>query len=317
VGVFALCGAIASTVFFGLAPALQATRLELVRTMRGELTRDARPGRARNALIALQVGASALLLICAAIFLRSAFAASTAESGLRTSDTVMLGIANEPLRAAMLQAVSSEPSIAAVAVSWPPVLSGALAEADRPAKTSTRLPVEYKFVSPEYFSVLGIDVIRGRGFTQAERSAEAGIVVVSETIARRLWPNRPALGQLVRLDASRQSGARSPGASAPQLPSRAFTVVGVVRDVRVGRGLFEFRDAGVYVPTGSRTLERRSSCGSTAIRSRHGCGCSNDSRRSIPRWERSERCERSPEWGPTSCESRSGLQPCSEAWHSS
>ena len=67
---FLLAGAIVSTAFFGLAPALQATRLELVRTMRGELTRDARPGRARHALIAVQVGASALLLICAVIFLR-------------------------------------------------------------------------------------------------------------------------------------------------------------------------------------------------------------------------------------------------------
>src|SRR5207344_650935 len=57
---FLLCGAIVSTAFFGLAPALQATRLELVRTMRGELTKDSRPGRWRRALIAVQVGASAL-----------------------------------------------------------------------------------------------------------------------------------------------------------------------------------------------------------------------------------------------------------------
>ena len=46
--VFLVAGAIVSTVFFGLVPALQATRLELVRTMRGEVTRDARPGRARQ-----------------------------------------------------------------------------------------------------------------------------------------------------------------------------------------------------------------------------------------------------------------------------
>lgn len=242
---FLLCGAIASTVFFGLAPALQATRLELVRTMRGELTMDARPGRARNALIAVQVGASALLLICAAVFLRSAVAAATVEPGLRTSDTVMLQIASEPQRAAILRAVSTDPSIAAVAASWPPVLSGALAEASA-AETSTKLPVEYKFVSPEYFSLLDIDVVRGRGFTQAERSAEAGIAVVSETTARRLWPNRDAVGQVVHLE----SGTRRPGASAPQLPFRAFTVVGVVRDVRVGLGMFELTDAGVYVPIG-------------------------------------------------------------------
>jgi predicted permease len=101
--VFLVAGAIVSTVFFALVPALQATRLELVRTMRGDVTRDARPDRARHALIAVQVGASALLLICAAIFLRSAFAAATVYPGVRTSDTLVVYIVNESRRAALLQ----------------------------------------------------------------------------------------------------------------------------------------------------------------------------------------------------------------------
>ena len=85
--------------------------------MRGDVTRDARPDRARHALIAVQVGASALLLICAAIFLRSAFAAATVDPGVRTSDTVMVHIVNESRRAALLQAVTAHPSVAAVAAS--------------------------------------------------------------------------------------------------------------------------------------------------------------------------------------------------------
>ena len=118
--VFLMAGATVSTAFFGLAPALYATRLELVRTMRGEVTRDAHPRRMRQMLIALQVGASALLLICAAIFLRGAAMASTVEPGLRTSDTVTVPISNEPRRAALLQAVMADPSVAAVAASSPP-----------------------------------------------------------------------------------------------------------------------------------------------------------------------------------------------------
>jgi predicted permease len=250
--VFLVAGAIVSTAFFGFVPALQATRLELVRTMRGEVTKDARPGRARQALIAVQVGASALLLICAAIFLRGALAAATVDPGVRTSDTVMVTIANEPRRAALLQAVTAHPSVAAVAASSLPTLAvaetsvSAEATAGTPAEMSSRLPVEQMTVSPEYFDVLDIDVVTGRGFTQAERSAEAGVVVVSETIARRLWPNRNAVGQEVRLQPP-QSG--SPGA--PSLPSRRFTVVGVVREVGevvLMPDRFTFR--GVYLPTG-------------------------------------------------------------------
>jgi hypothetical protein len=113
-----------STLFFALAPALQATRLELVRAIRGEVVRDARPGRARNVLVALQVTASVLLLICAAVFLRSAWAAASVDPGIRTTDTVSVGIVNEQMRGAMLDVVRSEPSIASVAASWPGGLGG-------------------------------------------------------------------------------------------------------------------------------------------------------------------------------------------------
>ena len=120
--VFLVAGAILSTVFFGLAPALQATRVELVRAVRGEVTKDARPSRARNVLISVQVTASALLLICSAVFLRSALAASTVDPGIRTADTVVIEIVNEPFRTAMLQAVNAEPTVTAVAASWPGTL---------------------------------------------------------------------------------------------------------------------------------------------------------------------------------------------------
>ena len=247
VAVFLLVGAIASTALFGLAPALHATRLELVRTMRGELTRDARPGRWRRALIAVQVGASALLLICAFIFLRSALAAATVDPGVRTSDTVMVAVDDEPRRAALLQAVTAHPSVAAVAASSVP--TRAVAETSL-AGESSRVPVELLAVSPEYFDVLGIDVVSGRGFTRAERDAEAGVVVVSETVAGQLWPNRNAIGQVVRLH-PQQTG--SPGAPPP---SRTFTVVGIARDP-AGRNrssyLFTFR--GVYIPTSSESRE--------------------------------------------------------------
>jgi len=270
--VFMMAGAILSTVVFGLVPALQATRLELVRTMRGEVTRDARPGRARHALIAVQVGASALLLICAVIFLRGAFAAATADPGLRTIDTVYFAVPNEARRPALLQAITADPLVAAVAAATQP--APAVAETSVSAEAtgggplvrrgpgeggteiSSRL-VDQMAVSPEYFEVLEIEIVRGRGFTPAERTAEAGVVVVSETAARQLWPDRNPVGQVLRLQAP-TSG--SPGVPPPSSAdartakvesSRTFTVVGVVRDPGGGLqipDLLAFR--GVYVPTG-------------------------------------------------------------------
>jgi predicted permease len=247
VALFLVAGAVVSTLFFALAPALRGTRLELVRAMRGEVVRDARPGRARNALIALQVTGSVLLLICAAIFLRSTWAAATVDPGIRTDDIVNAYVLNEQRRGAILDVVQSEPSVTSVAASWPGGLGGRPAVAD---SATGRSPVEYKFVSPDYFGVLGIDLVRGRGFTPAERSADSAVAVVAESVASRLWPGVDAVGQTLRLELDPNRDPREP--DDPPLLSRSFTVVGIARDVAGFRlGGLRMPGAGLYVPIGA------------------------------------------------------------------
>jgi hypothetical protein len=73
-------------------------------------------------------------------------------------------------------------------------------------------------VSPEYFDVLDIDVVKGRGFTQAERTAEAAVLVVSEAVARRIWPNRAAVRQVVRLRALHSGAQGDPSLSSADQP---------------------------------------------------------------------------------------------------
>jgi predicted permease len=247
--VFLIAGAIVSTVVFGLAPALQATRLDLVRTMRGEVARDARPGRARHALIAVQVCASALLLICAVIFLRGAFAAATRDPGVRTTDTLRVSDLSEPRRAALLQALRAHPLVAVVAAS-----SRTLRGVVETSISPRRMSVDQEAVSSEYFDVLGIEVVSGRNFTPAERTADAGVVILSEPVARQLWPNGGGVGQVVRLDTrpSASPDVPSPSSSAAGPTdaehSRTLTVVGVVRHPA--------RDSrAVYVPTNPETPE--------------------------------------------------------------
>jgi predicted permease len=250
VALFLVAGAMASTLFFALAPALQATRLELVRAMRGEVARDARPGRARNALVALQVTGSVLLLICSTVFLRSAWAAASIDPGIRTDDIVVMGIVNEQMRGATLAAVRSEPYVATIAASWPGGLEGLgghAAIADGATGTST---VKYQFVSPEYFNVLGIDLVRGRGFAPTERSAGAAVAVVSESTARQLWPGFDAVGQVLRLEPDPNGETRE--LDDPPLLSRAVVVVGIARDVAGFRILgVRAAGAGIYLPIGA------------------------------------------------------------------
>jgi predicted permease len=244
VALFLLGGALLATMAFALAPAIQATRVELVRAIRGEVVRDARPGRTRNVLIGLQVTASVLLLVCSAVFLRSALDAASVDPGIRTADTIALGRFDDSTRSAILDIVRREPSVSAIAASWPDVMG-------RPRRASLQggggpAVVTYKFVSREFFDVLGVDLVSGRGFSADERSSSSPVAVVSASLARQLWPDGPAVGQVLRLDPD--ATPEGPGAGDPPLLSRALTVVGVARDVP-GLRFADAEPTGVYVPT--------------------------------------------------------------------
>jgi hypothetical protein len=270
-------------------PALQATRFELVRAMRGEVVRDARPGRARNALLAIQVTASVLLLICSAVFLRSAMAAADVDPGIRTSDIVTMEIVNEQMRGAALEVVKREPSVTSIAASWPGGLGGrtALAETVTGSADATgtigatratggasttdatgvigatrstgKSTVTYQFVSPEYFGVLGIELVRGRGFAQTERSSGAAVAIVSETVARQVWPGLDPIGQVLRLEPDANATHTSNGPREkddPVLLSRTAVVIGIARDVAGFRlGGTRLGAAGVYVPIDAAAIK--------------------------------------------------------------
>jgi predicted permease len=254
VAVFLVVGAVAATGFFALLPALHATAIDPVRTLRGELVKDARPGRARNTLIGVQVFASALLLICAAVFLRSAIASARFDPGLRTADTVLIDINSEPKRAAMTQAVTSDPTITAYAAVRPQLLAPL-----RVAFAGTgagKTPVVFKSVSGSYFEVLDIAIVRGRAFMPWERDHHP-VAIVSESVARTLWPDGRGVGETFRLEPD--SGVQRPGGFLtinPDAPAddrlvqaQIVTVVGVARDVR-GLRLTGIKEAGVFLPTG-------------------------------------------------------------------
>jgi hypothetical protein len=190
------------------------------------------------------VTGSALLLICSAVFLRSTLAAASVDPGIRTADTVILAVLNEERRVAILDTLRSEPLVASIGASWPGGLGGRTIVAEGATGKST---VTCQFVSPEYFSVLGMELARGRGFANTERNASAAVAMVSETVARQLWPGVDAVGQVLRLEPDPKSENREP--DDPPLLSRAVEVVGVVRDVAGFRlGGMRMAGPGVYVP---------------------------------------------------------------------
>ena len=276
VRVFLFGGAFVSTVMFGLVPALHSTRLELVRATRGEVTRDARPSRVRQVLIGTQVTASALLLVCAAVFLRSTYASATAEAGVRTGDTLVVSGIPEPARPATLRALGHHPSTAVVAASWPQPMHQRRVHGCARRRHDPERRLQARLAGD--FDLLGIDVMRGRLFAPDERSPASSVVVISDAVARRFWPNGDALGETLRLGIAAAARPTTGGTAG----SRAALHRHWRRPGRAQRPeIFDSAYSGIYLPTAPEqprhlarpARPRRSRCGAA-----HAAGRADEGR---------------------------------------
>ena len=243
---FILAAAAASTLIFGLVPALQATRPELTSATRGDFSASFRPSRLRNGLVSSQVTVCVLLLIVSGILLRGGHQLEERDVRLATRGVLDVELQQvSPSR--VTDHLAQEPWVDSVATAYRPPLSGAPSQVPISPNAGSRSRVSYNFVSPEYFGVFRIPVIRGRNFTADEADSEAAVVIVSEATARRFWPNQNALGQSVFIepDARIDAGKKLPG-------FHAARVVGIAGDVISGMVTDGLDSAYLYFPTGPR-----------------------------------------------------------------
>jgi predicted permease len=228
---FMLLAAVLAALFFGLMPALQATRSNVMQVARGEFTTDFRPARFRNALVVGQVAVSVLLLICAAVLLRANGRLHSLDVGLKTRGVIEMEV-QDKFRPQVMQAIVTDPVVEGVAgaskvpfmgyLPWMPVT---------PDITSKRDWAQYIHVTPEYFPMFQVPILRGRNFTREEAKAGAPVVVISDATAHQLWPGREALGRSIRVEKNPEQGlslAENPKIGRPA--STTVRVIGIARD---------------------------------------------------------------------------------------
>ena len=223
---FMLMAALISAVVFGLAPAIQVTRCDVMLAARGEFTSDIRPVRLRNTLVIVQVTVSVVLLICSGVLLRGTAAMTHFDIGFKTHSVIAMEV-GEKFRTTIVDRLSSDPRVQAIAAAGSTPLNGMLPAVSISGGEGERaLRTWYNHVSPEYFNLLEIAILRGRNFTAEEAISGAPVAILSEATARRLWPNRDAVGQDVHIQHDAQTNWRE------RLPQyQSVRVVGVARDV--------------------------------------------------------------------------------------
>jgi predicted permease len=254
---FALAIATCTTLMFALLPALQATRLTMTDALRGQVSRAVRGSNLRNFLVGGQVAISLALLIVAATLMRNNGAIQTIDLGMAPRGVISINQrgTNKALTARAAVELAADPRLEQVVVTSRNPLFGQLPRTPIIRDGHSVLGASYMFVSPEYFSMLKVPIVRGRGFRPEEAREEAGVVVISAAGARALWPGEDPLGKTLRIItepdtthvAETVKMMRRVGDDAPD--SKVVTVIGVAGDVVSGL-IYEGKDrAHLYLPT--------------------------------------------------------------------
>jgi len=200
-------------LLFGLAPALQ--RAQSLAPGRSAAPRH----RFRQILAAAQICISMVLLTGAGLLMRSLWNLETQPLGMQTERLMSAGVtlgrtsyAEPARRLAFFEDMEARlrriPGVAEVAVadSLPPsgnlmgtMLYAAIDVQGKPRFTDgTGGMVSWRAVTPRYFAVLGIPILKGRTFTEDDRDPSRNLVILSDTLARRMFPNEDPLGRQIR-----------------------------------------------------------------------------------------------------------------------
>jgi putative ABC transport system permease protein len=235
---FALAISMTTAIVFGLVPALHVSRHTLAETLR-DATRGSSggPGRQRwrAALTIAEVALSVALLIGAGLLLRSVWRLQDVNPGFDTRPLMMARVAlpeaaypTRDARAALFERLLAEiqtvPGVVSAATSSAVPLSGrnTMTEVYVPGAESSgraQASADWRLVSPGYFATMGI-ALRGRDFSTQDRDTAGSLIIISETMARELWPNLDPIGRTVRL---------------ATLGNRVRTIIGVAGDIRSAR----------------------------------------------------------------------------------
>src|SRR6185436_2680300 len=232
-GISALTGLV-----FGLAPAVQAGRLNLQETLRDGARGSGQSGRRarlRNGLVVLEVALSLVLLIGASLFVRSFLNLRSASPGFDTAPLLtarffMVGEAYASLEQKaqrvddVMRRIESLPGVtSAFASNFVPLDAGGgsgHAIVDGRAVVKGEEPtILYTAVTPHLYKTMGLPLLKGRDFTDAEGAGRTPVAVINETMAKKLWPGTDAVGRRFRLVETE--------------PEEWFTIIGVAPDIRM------------------------------------------------------------------------------------
>nr|MDQ3308503.1 ABC transporter permease [Gemmatimonadota bacterium] len=209
---FALGLSLLTGVLFGLAPALRASRPNLVPVLK-DAAEPSHRSRLRDALVVGQIATSLLLLVGAGLFLRTVMHTATVDPGFDPDGVVMAAVdlkvqnytepAGRAFYGTLLERLRAAPGVEAASLASTVPLSGNEDKVSISIDGHTQpdgegIRVEYTAVAPDYFRTLRIPLLRGREFSAHDREGAPRVAVISESMAHRFWPGTDPIGKHFR-----------------------------------------------------------------------------------------------------------------------
>jgi len=237
--VFSVTLSVLTAVLFGLLPALQLSRVDLVSSFKeagGRAATGLKQGQTRNVLVAAEMAIAVVLLCGAILLMRSFLAMHSVAPGFDPRNLLTLKVALAGPEDANAGAVGQLAYQTAQRIERIPGVERATVASSLPTQAMAdmifdipgRPPLErfkftgdvlWCFISPNYFDALRIPLLSGRGFREQE---PPHTVIINEAMRRRFWPQQDPVGQSILIGAS----------LGPPLEQGSTEIVGVVGDVR-------------------------------------------------------------------------------------
>jgi predicted permease len=247
---FTLAVSVVTVLAFGLYPALRASRPDVASVLKGgpEQIPSGRSIRPRSLLVIAQVAVSMILLTAAGLLVRTFIYSLHADLGFERKNLLVADVAAPGNRARMrefyrqmLERMRALPGVRHATLAMRPPLwnseGGTAQGVEIPghpsARGETNPPVKFNIVDPDYFRTMGIPLLRGRDFDDHDSPEAPGVMIISETMARRFWPNEDAVGKFGHLSDDPDSVNRQ--------------IVGIARDARIN-SIQEVAEPYFYLP---------------------------------------------------------------------
>lgn len=239
--VFTFVISLFTAIVFGLIPAFQATRVsvnEFLKESGSRLFGSLSANRLRGYLVVAEVAFAVILMVSAGLMVRSFNKLQNVDSGFNPKNVLTLRVALNQTKyqskdsyrkffRELYGKVKEMPGIESAGAVLMRPLSGTVGwdypftvEGQNTSEQKTNPPSNFETVSPNYFHTMGIPILKGRDFTDADKEDASFVAIVGESFAKKYWPGQDPIGKKIKIGAPDE--ARFPW----------MEVVGVVKDGR-------------------------------------------------------------------------------------